>query len=155
MSIQPNRIVNRIVQQVDQSDWPRLESLVYSAAGDDRWLRIYHAPSHSRYATAIHFWVHALREELTATGCRSDLVGAAGHALGRKEAATQWLAEFSEIDALPREFGISDSTDLDSEVEVYRMLESECRQSSVLSSRSVLIADFWGHGGGPSWRRRA
>ena len=168
MSIQPNRIVNRIIRQVDQSDWPRLDSEVFFDESGDRWLRIYRTPRHPRYATAIHFWVHALRDELSATGCRSDLVGAACHALCRKENVTQWRAAFSEIDPSPVDsiFAVSEMNsvretsysvseiDSDSEAEVYRMLESECRLSSVLSTRSILIADFWGHGDGPSWRRR-
>ena len=39
--------------------------------------------------------------------------------------------------------------------ELHRMLESECRRSSVLDLRTGFVADFRGHGGGASWRRRA
>jgi hypothetical protein len=35
------------------------------------------------------------------------------------------------------------------------MLESDCRRSSVVESGDWLVAHFWGHGPGPSWRREA
>ena len=85
MSIQPNRVVARIIEQVDQSDWPTLPSRLVCRAGRARWVRFYHAPAQARYPTPIHFWVHALRDELTAMGRREDLAGAAAHALCRIE----------------------------------------------------------------------
>jgi hypothetical protein len=33
------------------------------------------------------------------------------------------------------------------------MLESACRRSSVIEGGEWLLAHFWGHGRGESWRR--
>ncbi len=157
MSIQPNRVVARIVDQVDQSDWPRLESSVVTFRSDDRWLRLIVAPRGVGHATAIHFWVHALRDELATIGRRVDLVGAAGQALCRKRPLENWLEGLREahasaisggavlaslirrVEALPR-------------AELHVMLESECRLSSVLDAGDFLAVEFWGHGSGVSWK---
>ncbi len=158
MSIQPNRVIAKIVHQVDQSDWPPLRADVFGSDEGGEWLRLYRAPADARYATAIHFWVHALRDELAATGRRADLVGAAGHALCRSRSVEDWLAELDEIEGFRSG---SEGSRLRAEVgesngmELHRMLESECRRSSVLDLRTGFVADFRGHGGGASWRRRA
>ena len=156
MSIQPNRVIARIIEQVDRADWPTLRSRVH--LGADEWVRIYHSPALPRYATALHFWVHALRDELAAVGRRRDLVGAAGHALCRAESIEGWLADLEsqgaigsggEADGLRRE--VADTKD----AQLHLMLESPCRRSSVLDLRDAFVADFRNHGGGPSWRRTA
>ncbi len=158
MSIQPNRVIAKIIHQVDQSDWPPLRSEVFAEGDGGEWLRVYRAPADPRHATAIHFWVHALRDELAATGRREDLVGAAGHALCRRRSARDWLdaldanARFREAKTAAE---IRTSLADEGDAELHWMLESECRRSSVLDLRTGFVADFWGHGGGPSWRRRA
>lgn len=159
MSIQPNRVIARIIEQVDHSGWPRLTSAVYPAASaGDPWVRLYRSPALPRYATALHFWVHALRDELSATGRRRDLVGAAGHALCRSRSAENWLAGLEENVAY-RDTGAGEALRREiagrQDVQLHRMLESECRESSVLDLRNEFIADFRVHGAGPSWRRTA
>lgn len=157
MSIQPNRVVARIIAQVDQSDWPPLAARVVAFDGGQGSLRVYRAPAHPCYATPIHFWVHALREDLVATERRVDLVGAAGHALCRRRPLSEWRAELDKgtDEAARAHLGLDGIGDWPAGTEVYRMLESECRRSSVVDHRDGFVADFWGHGGGASWRRRA
>lgn len=156
MSIQPNRVIAKIIHQVDQADWPPLRAEVYSSARLGDWLRLYRAPAADRYATPLHFWTHALRDELAATGRREDLVGAAGHALCQARPIDGWLGDLEANEAL-RTAGVAEA--LRREIEdapaaaLHRMLESSCRRSSVLDLRTGFIADFWGHGAGPSWRR--
>ena len=160
MSIQPNRVIQRIIEQVDQSDWPALEGEVVCSVANGNFLRFYRSPHHERYATPLHFWVHALREELRATEHREDLVGIACHALGHKQSLEDWLSELSAlgvdegwnaIDAL----GLSAWVDAGPSVEIYRMLDSDCRRSSVVADASSMMSHFWGHGSRASWRRRA
>ena len=160
MSIQPNRVVARIIAQVDQSDWPSLESRVWIVDGSDRWVRVYRAPAEARYATPVHFWVHALREELGTVDRRADLVGAAGHALCRVRPVESWRAEIDAIEpglapGVATRLDLPDPASLDASTQVFRMLESPCRRSSVMDHRDGFVADFHGHGAGPSWRRRA
>lgn len=163
MSIQPNRIVNRIIQQVNQSDWPRLTARVFSNPATGEWVRLYREDAHPRYATAIHFWVHALREELEALGRGEDLIGAAGHALCRARTLEDWTNEIETFGVGPEVFrapvldrsAIPGRADDPREIQVHRMLESECRRSSVVDARTFFVADFWGHGAGASWRRSA
>jgi len=146
--------------QVDQSDWPRLASEVYPAGNEGEHIRVYRAEAHTRYATPLHFWAHALRDELSATSRREDFLGAAGHALCRGRSVEDWHAGLAEL------FGRADFADAEAYApasllasdrvpEVYLMLESECRRSSVLATRDGFMADFWGHGGVPTWRVRA
>lgn len=158
MSIQPNRVIAKIIHQVDQADWPPLRSEVFAEEGRGAWVRIYRAPADRRYATAIHFWVHALRDELSATGRREDLVGAAGHALCRRRAADDWLRALEENGRFRRAKACTEIREAVAgaeDAELHWMLESECRRSSVLDLRTGFVADFWGHGAGPSWRRPA
>jgi len=154
MSIQPNRVVARIIHQVDRSDWPRLDSTVVATGKGDEWLRVFRAPAHPRYATPIHFWVHALRDELAATGRRVDLVGAAGHALCRKEPVEGWLSALRGGAKGAAVDDVSVAVEGAPRAEAYRMLESECRRSSVVDGDSFFVADFWGHGAGATWRVR-
>ena len=159
MSIQPNRVIKRIVQQVDASDWPRLESEVYPGEESGEWLRVYRAPADPRYATPLHFWAHALRDELSATECREDFIGAAGHALCHSRSISVWHAELKVIWSHPSFIGAEEYEPAKLETsgrepQVFRMLESECRRSSVLASGEAFFADFWGHGAGPSFRTR-
>jgi len=158
VSIQPNRVIAKIIHQVDQADWPPLRSEVFAESDRGEWVRIYRAPAETRYATAIHFWAHALRDELSATGRRDDLIGAAGHALCRRRGVDDWLGALEENDrfhesktAVEIRASLADAED----AELHWMLESGCRRSSVLDLRTGFVADFWGHGAGPSWRRRA
>lgn len=172
MSIQPNRVIHRIIEQVDRSDWPTIRGhLVASAAMTEagETLRLYRVARHPRYATPLHFWVHALREELRATGRREDLVATACHAEGRKLSAAAWLEELralgvAEVDvtkAGEARSGVGDLARLADGVvpaaptEIYRMLESPCLRSSVATTGDVLMAYFWTHGAAPSWRRSA
>jgi hypothetical protein len=157
VSIQPNRVIHRIVEQVDRSDWPPLASHILVSADGGEIMRFYRVPTHERYATPLHFWVHALREELQATGQREYLVAAAGQALGRNQTAADWL---NELNTFIAEGGRTAAEVLDLaavdeapvSVEVYRMLESACRRSSVVADGDSLMAHFWGHGSGASWR---
>lgn len=159
MSIQPNRVIHRIIDQVDRSDWPPLRSRVICANERGEFVRLYRVPVHERYATPLHFWVHALREELAATERREDLVAAAGHALCRKQSFPDWTAE---VAALGLESGgdaadglaLGNISEPANTPEIYCMLESACRRSSVVAGRKWLMAHFWVHGNQASWRRR-
>ena len=158
MSIQPNRVINRIVQQVDASEWPRLTAEVYPCEVDGEWLRVYRAPADPCYATPLHFWAHALRDELSATGRREDFLGAAGHALCHSKSISTWHAELKVLWSHPEFSGAAAYEPERLEApgrapQVFCMLASECRRSSVLASGEAFFADFWGHGAGPSWRR--
>jgi hypothetical protein len=159
MSIQPNRVIHRIIDQVDRSDWPPLVSRVICANEPGEFVRVYRVPTHERYATPLHFWMHALREELTATERREDLVAAAGHALCRRQSVSDWTAEMSAL-GLESNGGAADGLILGNlpepghATQVYRMLESVCRRSSVFADRKSLMAHFWGHGNQASWKRR-
>jgi hypothetical protein len=157
MSIQPNRVVARIIDQVDRSEWPPLDSRVVTFEQGDRWLRVFVAPRQACHATPIHFWVHALRDELSATGRRADLVGAAGHALCRKTAVPAWIESLRRAEERAASGGealaaLIERVSGHARAELYRMLESECRRSSVLDGGDFLAAEFWGHGAGSSWR---
>jgi len=146
MSIHPNRVLARIIEQVEQSDWPPLAPKIHSLANGREWIRVYEAPDLERYATSFHFWVHALRDELAARGRGEDLMGVAGHALCRNLTVSEWSAEIGE-------HGFAADTVRD-DVEIYRMQADECRRSSVARNGDSLIAYFWGHGFGESWRRK-
>jgi len=159
MSIQPNRVIQRIIEQVDQSDWPTLEGEVVCSVATGEFLRFYRSAHHNRYATPLHFWVHALREELRATEHREDLVGIACHALGHKQSRENWLSELAAL-RLGKESNAIDALGLSAwgearpAVEIYRMLDSDCRRSSVVADASSMMSHFWGHGSRASWRRR-
>jgi hypothetical protein len=158
MSIQPNRVIAKIIHQVERADWAPLRAEVFASEARGEWMRVYRAPAQAFHATAIHFWVHALRDELAATGRPEDLVGAAGHALCRGRAVDGWLAELeanATFAADPVAAALRRDVEAASAPELHRMLESECRRSSVLELRGEFVADFWNHGAGPSWRRRA
>ena len=158
MSIQPNRVINRIIEQVDGSDWPPLVSRVLTSREGDELIRFYRVPHQGRYATSLHFWVHALREELTATGQREHLVGAACHAMGQNQSHSDWHKELEAFVAVGGRtaadlFELTGEDDADGPLEIYRMFESVCRRSSVVSDGVALMAHFWGHGSPVSWRR--
>lgn len=144
MSIQPIRVLARIVEQVDRSDWPILESKIQGSPDGSEWIRVFSTTRHERYATPIHFWVHALRDELALRGRRQDLVGTAGQALCETQPVEEWRAELSADLIACRSF--------DLEPTVYRMQASACRRSSVAMSRDCWIAHFWEHGFRASWR---
>lgn len=157
MSIQPNRVLARIVDQVDQSRWPRLASRVVTFAPEDRWLRLIVASRRPEHATAIHFWVHALRDELAFVGRREDLVGAAGQALCRKRPIGPWLDALHEMEARATSGGEAVSDLIRRmrglpKVERHVMLDSVCRRSSVLDAGDFFAVEFWGHGPGSSWQ---
>ena len=54
MSIQANRVLARVIEQVDQSEWPLLRSKVQSSIDGAEWIRVIATPYHGRYATPIH-----------------------------------------------------------------------------------------------------
>lgn len=165
MSIQPNRVIHRIVDQVDRSDWPPLTSRLLCSPETGESLRFFQAPRDARYATPLHFWVHCLRDELSATDRREDLVGAAGHALCWSQSLSEWLAELARLRVGDATTGVealglgaldrADPGSTEGAVEVYRMLESPCRRSSVVCRTDLMMAHFWGHGSGSSWRKAA
>lgn len=145
MSIQPNRVLARIVEQVEQSDWPRLSARIVSCPGGGEWIRLFDEPLDARYATPFHFWVHALRDDLAARGRAEDLAPVAGHALCQTQSIEEWQSDL-----------MGAWTDADRSItaeSVYLMQSGECRRSSVALCPDRLIAHFWGHGGEASWRQ--
>ena len=158
MSIQPHRVIHRIIDQVDRSDWPALHAAFSGAAADGGRLRLYRSPPSTRYATPIHFWAHALREDLRATGRRDDLVATAAHAICRERPVEGWLEELARVDSVSfpslRDFvGVDEGAADGQDGQVHHMLQSACRRSSVWASSRGFAADFWSHGPGPIWRR--
>jgi hypothetical protein len=158
MSIQPNRVIHRIVAQVDESDWPSLPCRVLSSPSGGEMIRLYETTARERYATPLHFWVHALRDELAATERRDDLIGAAGHAMCLAQPLGEWLDEIGSFSPQAGAKGVSRlregvMEDRSVNVRVYRMLASECRRSSVFDDQDAFVAHFWGHGSHASWRR--
>jgi hypothetical protein len=158
MSIQPHRVIHRIIEQVDRCDWPRLAPALSGAAVGGGQLRLYRAPVSQHYATPIHFWVHALREDLRATGHDGDLVATAAHAICRERPVGEWLDELAGVESVTgpsavEGLGPGAGPLTDQTAQVHRMLQSSCRRSSVWASSRGFAADFWSHGPGPVWRR--
>ncbi len=170
MSIQPVRIIGRMIDQVAASDWPSLEGQFVDSEDGTGSYRFYRAPKLERYATPFHFWVHALREERVTIGRGEDLVGAAGHAMCRGIALAEFIAQ---LDAFPLADGAratemlglasvpatvleaSTAIAARSGIVAYDMLESVCRRSGLASYDGNLLAYFWGHGFVESWRSEA
>lgn len=147
MSIQPNRVLARIIDQVERSDWQPLDAEIrYSPDGSES-LRCFSSPRTTRYATPFHFWVHALRDDLAARSKSGDLVGSAGYALCRRQSLASFRDRVSEVWKLEE---VSEER-----ATVYEMQANECRRSSVALIDDRLYAFFWQHGFDPSWRQRA
>jgi hypothetical protein len=145
MSIHPNRVLWRIIDQVEKSDWPALDFETQVSIDREESVRIFRGLQSQRHATPFHFWVHALRDDLAARSRLCDLVGVAGYALSQKQTPAEWEAEngFDRLDGI----GMAD------DAEIYRMQASVCRRSSVVSSGGRLWAHFWSHGLVETWRR--
>lgn len=167
MSIQPVRVIGRMIDQVAGSDWPRLEGRFVDSADGMGSYRFYRVPQHARYATPFHFWVHAMREERASVGRGEDLVGAASHAMCRGIALAEFVAQLDGFplaaDARATEIlGLASvpATVLETDaasaarrgIVAYEMLESACRRSGLASYDGALMAYFWGHGFAESWR---
>lgn len=164
MSIQPNRVIARIIEQVDGSDWPALETRWVVNGDGPESIRLYWAKADPRYATPLHFWVHALREELSTRDRRSDLVGAAGHALCWNQSTSDWWEELEAFAGADEGAGDEISGPDWAAIRAlgqgprshaHRMLESGCRRSSVVGDDDWWFAHFWGHGSHRSWAREA
>jgi hypothetical protein len=146
MSIQPNRVLARIIEQVERSDWPALEFELRSSPDGREWMRCFDEPMHPRYATPFHFWVHALRDDLAARSRGEDLMGVAGYALCQNQSLADWRAKVGTSTFL----GVVSESD----ATIYEMQASECRRSSVALIGDRLLAHFWEHGFRESWRRK-
>lgn len=162
MSIEPRRVIARITAQVDQSDWPCLEARVFASPEAGETIHFYVAQAHPRYATPIHFWVHALRDELATRGRRADLFDEAGQALCLNQDSADWLASLARFDlgtgageSIVDRLALRDRVADAGEPRAYRMRDSVCRRSSVVDLGTHLMAHFWGHGFGESWRAAA
>jgi hypothetical protein len=167
MSIQPVRVIGRMIDQVDQSDWPPLAGRFVASADETGVYRFYVAPQVERYATPFHFWVHALREERASVGRREDLVGAAGHAMCRSMSLADFLTQLDGCElaegANAREIlglaAIPDAVVAENAaiaarrgIVAYEMLDSACRRSGLARYGGHLMTYFWGHGFAESWR---
>ncbi|MFK7895575.1 MAG: hypothetical protein AB8G23_07045 [Myxococcota bacterium] len=167
MSIQPVRVIGRMIDQVDQSDWPRLEGRFVASADGGKAYRFYRSSHHARYATPFHFWVHALREERASVGRRSDLVGAAGAAMCRGVSLSDFLRELDSfaladgvegreilgLGSVPAEaLAMNVATAARDGIVAYEMLGSECRRSGLASYGGEFMTYFVGHGFAESWR---
>jgi hypothetical protein len=146
MSIHPNRVLARIVEQVEHSDWPPLTAEVHYLAGGEERISLFDEPVQERYATPFHFWVHALRDDLAARDRVADLVHVAGYALCQAQSLDDWQRELDEV------WPVGEAP-IRCEA-IYRMQADECRRSSVALLGDRLVAHFWGHGFETSWRRR-
>lgn len=169
MSIQPVRVIGRMIDQVAASDWPALQGHFAAAEYGISAYRFYRAPKLERYATPFHFWVHALREERKAIGQGEDLVGAAGHAMCRGMALVDFIAELDSLvlsggaraaeilglSKVPHAVLKADPAKSARDgIVAYAMLESSCRRSGLASYGGDLMAYFGGHGFAESWRSK-
>lgn len=167
MSIQPVRVIGRMIDQVAASDWPALKGRFAATVDGMSSYRFYRSPQLERYATPFHFWVHALREERAAVGRGEDLVGSAAHAMCRGIALAEFIAEldalvFSDgadaaemlgLSSVPQAVLAADTANsARNGIVAYTMLESPCRSSGLASYGGEVMAYFGGHGFVESWR---
>ena len=155
MSIQPGRVLWRIVDEVDRSPRVTLPRIVFDAttfSGAPRGERIEVVRIAARavdgaapFATLLHFWTHALRGWLDTQGQADQLVGAAGYAMCEHVGETTLRAEFARLAA--RLHPASPALALDGEfVEAYRMIDGSCRVSFVGATETEWQSVTWGHG---------
>lgn len=155
MSIQPGRVLWRIVDEVDRSPRVTLPRIVFDAtafAEGSRGERIEVVRIAARaangaapFATLLHFWTHALRGWLDTQGQADQLVGAAGYAMCEHVGEATLRAELTRLAA--RLHTESPALALEGEfVEAYRMIDGSCRVSFVGATDTEWQSVTWGHG---------
>lgn len=149
MSIQPNRVVWRIVDEVARTpDRPvRIECRRSRSDGSTESVatgRSESGAASARFATLFHFWTHALRSFLELHGQADQLEGVAGYAMCERLDAEAFARERERYRALLDD---GDALEIPERVrEAYRMIDGPCRASVVLASEREWWALFRWHG---------
>ena len=144
MSIQPNRVVWRIVDEVARAPRPDL-AFEETSHGSERVVVVRHRTpaGDAPPATLFHFWAHALRAFLELHDQADQLEGAAGYAmceqLGPRELA-------SELARLYAPLGSAAPPALPEARDAYKMMDGPCRRSIVLEGSDERCAFFAHHG---------
>jgi len=153
MSIQPGRVLWRIVDEVDRT--PRssfVRTLFGNAAFSDsansermEIARIASGGGVPPFPTLLHFWTHALRAWLDAIGQSDQLVGVAGYAMCEHMDEAETTREFERLASRlrPESAAFSLSGDF---AEAYRMIDGCCRASFVVSTDVEWLSLTWAHG---------
>jgi len=153
VSIQPNRVVARIVDEVARSPRPTLPFVAWpSGAGyaDEQigTLSLPAVSSATSFATLFHFWTHGLRAFLELHRMGDQLAGAAGYAMCEQLSPAALDLEIAALaQRLPsppagaRPFALAGKP-----VEAYRMIDGPCRHSLVAATESHWWASFRCHG---------
>lgn len=149
MSIQPNRVVWRIVDEVARTP-ERPVCVVCRRSRDDRATEAVataccaSGPAGERFATLFHFWTHALRSFLELHGQADQLEGVAGYAMCEQIAA-EALAH--ELEHYREPLAAGEALEVAGRVrEAYRMIDGPCRTSIVIASERQWWALFRWHG---------
>lgn len=149
MSIQPNRVVWRIVDEVARTPERPVRIVCRRSRSDRATEAVATACCESdaasaRFATLFHFWTHALRSFLELHGHADQLEGAAGYAmceqLGSEELARE-LERYREPLAGGEVIEVAGRVR-----EAYRMIDGPCRASIVIASERQWWALFRWHG---------
>ena len=153
MSIQPGRVLGRIVEEVDRT--PRrsfVRTLFGSAAFSDgansdrmEIARIDVGRGAPPFPTLLHFWTHALRGWLDELGQSDQLVGVAGYAMCEQMDEAETGREFERLTSRLR--SESPALSLFGEFsEAYRMIDGSCRASFVVATDVEWVSVVWAHG---------
>lgn len=153
MSIQPGRVLWRIVDEVDHT--PRrsfvrtvFESAAFSDGADSERMEIARIASRAGappFPTLLHFWTHALRGWLDALGQADQLVGAAGYAMCEHMDEAETRREFERLASRLRSESPAPSL-LGNFTEAYRMIDGSCRASFVVATDVEWLSLTWAHG---------
>jgi hypothetical protein len=155
VSIQPGRVLWRIVDEVDRTPRAMLPRSVFDAtafedaAGGER-IEVVRIPSIDEngaapFATLLHFWTHALRDWLDTHGQADQLVGVGGYAMCEHVDEPTLRAEFAKLGAKLRP-AVPALALQGTFVEAYRMMDGTCRASFVVATESEWQSVTWGHG---------
>lgn len=151
MSIQPNRVVWRIVDEVLRGPrsplaverWPSVPEF-----GDQQVQAVRCAARSAAggrpFATLFHFWTHALMAFLELHGQGDQLEGAAGYAMCQRLAVGAIERELEGYrSGLESPRAISPSG---RPLDAYRMMDGPCRRSLVVETDVEWLALFRSHG---------
>ena len=144
MSIQPNRVVWRIVDEVARAPRPRL-AFEQVANRSERVVLVRHRPAgrDAGLATLFHFWAHALRAFLELHDQADQLEGTAGYAMCERLGPRELEIELAQLYA-PLEPAMQPA--LPDARDAYKMMDGPCRRSLVLEGTSERCALFGHHG---------
>ncbi|MEE3332113.1 MAG: hypothetical protein VX246_14705 [Myxococcota bacterium] len=153
MSIQPGRVLWRIVDEVDRT--PRRSfgrtlfgSAAFSQSANSERMEIARIASGGDappFPTLLHFWTHALRGWLDALGQSDQLVGVAGYAMCEHMDEAETGREFERLTRRLRPESPALSL-FGNFAEAYRMIDGRCRASFVVATDVEWLSLTWAHG---------